>query len=569
MNRLPLLIVVLLAAFAACEAAPPGGAPETVPSFPALVADRWDAPASWQSSGDDKSTITVAEGAGLSTPGLAISYALKSGGGWVQMKHPLPASWTPATPISFIAKAQGGGNLEVKFTDADGSTFLRHIPLAEFREWKQVVVYLSSTEYGWGGDDQYGTPGEFFFAISGEGSGTVILDEIGLAPAGTKATYPPAGAILDPDRELPGIGFRQRRDTDLAPEDTAVLEWLKAVQDASSPEKAGIPSMEDNQLQTFNNALCAMAFLVKGERERAERILDMYAEAALDRENRCKRLQSFHYRGEPRGFFQFVNLKDEGDQIAFHNPGPSDRWMGDLAWLLIAYKHHERLHGGAKYAPIRRQLLDLLKEWYTDDEASGGGYVRHGWRNGDARLHENHGHPEGNIDAYAAFRLCGERALAEKVRTWLDTVLKGRNLPLDLYTWRVLAYGREAAPLLDVPEFDLRYRKTLEVRGRKVAGFYHSAEASIDNIWLDGTGHIACAYLLYGDRERGNFYSNQLDALLIDREVGGVRTRSLPYTLNAQGGFEWVKADRGFASCAAWYIFAKNRFNPLRLESAE
>jgi hypothetical protein len=34
--------------------------------------------------------------------------------------------------------------------------------------------------------------------------------------------------------------------------------------------------MENNEAQTFNNALVAMAFLVKGERDRAERILDFY-----------------------------------------------------------------------------------------------------------------------------------------------------------------------------------------------------------------------------------------------------------------------------------------------------
>ncbi|HBW46664.1 TPA: hypothetical protein DEF17_01870, partial [bacterium] len=111
--------------------------------------------------------------------------------------------------------------------------------------------------------------------------------------------------------------FRQRRDSELIPEDTGVLEWLKTIQDVSSPDKAGLPSMESNEFQTFNNALVAMAFILKGERERAERILDFYS-SATDRNNRCLRLQNFFYKGQARGFYQYVLLNDEGDKLAYH-----------------------------------------------------------------------------------------------------------------------------------------------------------------------------------------------------------------------------------------------------------
>ena len=57
-----------------------------------------------------------------------------------------------------------------------------------------------------------------------------------------------------------------------APDVSTAVEWLKQVQDTSFPEKALIPNMEDNVAQTFNNSLCAMAFLLVGEKGRAERI---------------------------------------------------------------------------------------------------------------------------------------------------------------------------------------------------------------------------------------------------------------------------------------------------------
>jgi hypothetical protein len=536
--------------------------------FRSLVGENWDRPDEWKADGDGRASIALSTIPGRAGDALRVAYDL-GGGGWVQMRREVAGTVRAGTPITFLLRGPGPGTLEIKYVDVDGSTFGRRIPLGdEYKDWTQVVMDLDDIEYWWGGrDDELGDVKEFYFAVSGNGAGTVDLDEIGFGPAGTASTLPPVGPQLDPNRNLEGVSFEARRAAALIPEDTGVLEWLKAVQDHLSPGKDVLPSQECNELQTFNNALVAMAFMVKGERERAERILDFYAKRTV-RRNANPRLQNFFLNGEARGFFQHVRLKEEGGVPALHTTN-SDRWMGDMAWLLVAYKHHEKLYGGRKYREITRLLRDLLVSWYTDAPDGAGGYVQHGWRNGDQKLHEDHGHPEGNIDCMAVFRLTGDHALAGKIKIWLDRTVKGKSLPLDLYTWRVLAEGRDAAPLLDIPDFDLRYRKTLMVDGARVAGFFHGPDPAANNIWLDGTGHIACAYLLYGDPLRGNFYANQLDAFIIPREIEGRMTAAIPYTANKSVGYEWVQPDRGFVSVAAWYIFAKNRFNPLRLETGE
>ncbi|MEN6384502.1 MAG: hypothetical protein ABFD79_04825, partial [Phycisphaerales bacterium] len=73
-----------------------------------------------------------------------------------------------------------------------------------------------------------------------------------------------AAPTLDPNRELPGIGFAQRRSESMIPEDKLVLEYLKQVQDAGSKEKQLLPSqgIEDIEAQTFNNSLVVMAFIL-------------------------------------------------------------------------------------------------------------------------------------------------------------------------------------------------------------------------------------------------------------------------------------------------------------------
>ncbi len=547
-----------------------------------LVKDSWDEVDQWEISSDGKSTYEIESVPAGFGKGLEIKYNLKGHYGWVQLKKTITDMPSEDIPIAFLIKSDASGDLELKFVDSDGSVFGKKISLKNrYKDWTQTIIYRNNVDYWWGGkDDQFNGLSELHFAFSGKGSGRVWLDEIGFVSPGLKASFPPAGPQLDPFRELPGIGFRQRRDKKLIPEDPLVLGWLKQVQDVSSPDQQLLPSMQkSSEAHTFNNSLVAMAFILKGERERAERILDFFASATV-RENRCPAIQNFFYKGEARGFFQYVilNAKDgipayhtpigttswDGDMACF-KPEGSDRWMGDMAWLLIAYKYYEKTYNSDRYSEITTLLKNLLISWYKDADDGPGGYVQHGWRKGGSKLHESFGHPEGNIDCYAAFKLCGEDEYARKVRQWLDRVFNGNALPLDLYTWRVLAYGPKYNYLLDIPEYDLRFRKTLTISGRKVVGLYHGPDINVNNIWLDGTGHIACAYITTGEKERGYFYSNQLDAFLIDREINGKKTRALSYTANKTGGYEWVEPEKGFISVAAWYIFAKNQFNPMQL----
>lgn len=345
-------------------------------------------------------------------------------------------------------------------------------------------------------------------------------------------------------------------------ENPLVFEFLKQIQDTSSPERALLPSNEDLEVHTFNHALVAMAFILKNERERAERILNFFADATR-RNNDDLTLQNFFYKGEARGFYQHVLLKGEN---ALHTPYPVDRWIGDLAWLLIAYLHYKKVYNSDRYLGITTLLKDLLISFFIED-GNNGGYVQHGWRSNDLKLHEDHGQYEGNIDCYAVFKLCGENDYATMIRNWLERELNGRrDLPLDLYTWRVQAFGPEVGELLEIPESEPGYRKTLEFNRQMVTGFYHGP-FEIDNIWVDGVGHMASSYFTAGNVAKGVFYADQLDLLLIDREIGGVKTKALPYAINQKGDYQWVNPSVGALSPVVWYIFAKNGFNPLQLKS--
>lgn len=414
----------------------------------------------------------------------------------------------------------------------------------------------------------------------------------------------------------------ERRHTVLVPEDGLILENLKLLQDVSSPEQRLLSCQEDNIGQTFNNSLVAMAFILKGEKERAERILDFYANS-VDRDNVDRDLQNFYCAGEARGFYQSINLRNEGDKSASYASGLTDRWMGDLVWLTLAFKYYEKIFGFSfkpVYSAITKELLKLIVSFYQDDPNSGG-YIQSGWRWGpyatrkrieelanqgtaisdfisrcgndspreeerelyqllkearnDDHLHEIEagGHHEGNIDCYALLRLIGEDEKAGRIAKWLDLEISrfkanDWNVYLDHVSWRALACGRDFPALYEklyILENDDRFRKTVQFNGKKTVGFYHKADTDVNNLWNDGSGHMACAFYAAGDIEKGNFYANQMDNLIIDRIINGRHTHAIPYTANQSGPYGWVSLDKGFVSVSAWYIFAKNRFNPLDL----
>ncbi|MFO0792092.1 MAG: hypothetical protein U0805_21730 [Pirellulales bacterium] len=525
-----------------------------------------------------------------------LNYDLKDGG-WANISTPLRHP-TDTRPITFLFKSTKPCTLELKFLDAAGATFGQRVSIEASTEFHRLTIYPRDAEYWWGGDRKRDALKSFDIAVAGvTGKGELTVKAAMFGKAGDPSSFGPPpfpgtertdsartsgaagdaplvqvpyhGPLLDPDREFAGIGVRQRRAEKLTAEDPLVLEWLKQMQDSSTPDHKLITSTAGgDEVHTFNNVLAAMAFVRDGERERAERILDFFRDAATDRNNADPTKQSFFLRGEARGFYQRVSLHG-GDGVApMHAPANVDRWMGDMAWLTFACLDHDRAFKDTRYAGLTKLLTDLLRNWWKPNPNGPGGYVQHGWRKGDTKLHEESGHHEGNVDCYAVFMLLGDRKLARQISVWLNSELIDRNdLPLDLYTWRVMAFNGQPADLLNIPDYDLRFRKIVRFHERTVIGPY-SGPADVDNIWVEGIGHMACAFAAAGHKQRAFFYANQLDNAIIEQHVAGTVTHSLPYTLNRSGDYAWVNPDEGFLSAAAWYILAKHQFNPLRLTAA-
>ena len=179
------------------------------------VAENWINPEGWSRNAGAGSAATLNAETEAARPVLRVDYALPaSSHGYVELIREVSAGTDIGiTPMALVMKARGPGDIEVKFVDADGSVFGRKIQCsAGFDDWRPVVLDRSSVEYWWGG--QNGEMGELrtvMIVPSGQGTGTVWFSKIGLSPEKIAPTLSPAGPQYDPDRDLPGIGFRQRR----------------------------------------------------------------------------------------------------------------------------------------------------------------------------------------------------------------------------------------------------------------------------------------------------------------------------------------------------------------------
>lgn len=537
------------------------GLPSDTTSY--LLQGNLDNYSEWSFSRQTGSSGTLGSYSGLNGNGLKVSYSFPSSGGWVNLEIPVGNLFTRSHPlVFFVHTTPSTATLEIKLIDRDGSVFNVNPFLNKYANgWHPVTAYLDNMSYAWGGNPTFDIPSRFSLAISAPvaSSGTVYFDEVGIGKAGLPSSFLPT---VDPNSQLPGIGFIQRRDTVLTAEDPLVLKYLQLLQDYGSPSQALLPTYYDGrQAHTFNNCLAAMAFVTKNEKERAERILDFYLNAT-DSNNTDQFKQNFFYNRQARGFFQ------ECDIYSFQAMGARNRWIGDMAWLLIACKFYEQKYNSQRYIYLTGILRDLFVSFYK--QADTGGYIQHGWENGDANLHEPDGHHEGNIDCYVALKLCREDLMAHQIKLWLDWQLNGKtNLPLDLYTWRTMAFGALGEPylsLLNIPEYDFRYRKIIAVKEKEVMGMYSNPDITIRNFWNDGTGHISCAFSAFGDEQRGMFYANQLDALIVAQQIGTQTIHGIPYTLNTQG-YQGVDPGVPVLSSSAWYILAKNKVNPFLSES--
>lgn len=322
---------------------------------------------------------------------------------------------------------------------------------------------------------------------------------------------------------------------------------------------------------TYDQALACIAFVKHGDFKKARLILDFYNKT---------------YEGEIKKYGKFIGYSD-----AYKKNGAwGETWAaGPNAWLLIAIEQYTYYKKDLKYLELAKKIAD----WLISLEAADGGIIGGYYGNHEPMTWIAAEH---NFDCYTAFRDLGiltgdDRYLkvAKEIKLWLENGAWNKeqnrfnmgkdnpNFATDLSSWAVLSLGKKYGPTLDFAIEKSLTKKLYKVKDVEIEGFdfgstYEKSHyPDKDAVWLEGTGQMVLAFDRAGRIEEKNHFLAELDKTLT-QSPKYKNASGLPYATNkgtpAYGS--WLMEDKPLCvSSTAWYIFAKENYNPFSMDQKE
>lgn len=326
------------------------------------------------------------------------------------------------------------------------------------------------------------------------------------------------------------------------------------------------------QAVTYDQALAAMAFTYRRDFAKAEAIFTFYRNLGVAN----------------LGFREEYNAATGAimDQ---------DRFVGPNAWMLLALIHHRAVTGST----TNDAMIDQLANWIRGFQDTDGG-VRFGAPGAGSTMDPLTKATEFNLDCYTAFKAYGRlrnnatfTMASQRVLNWLATrvwnsgqgrfnlgieTVRGVNTDkaLDAYSWAVLAVNQSTHSvltpqaiegLLSRAETDFRNQKVNDLTGNLIDGFDFSSmplnpNVDKDAVWLEGTAHMAVAFRAFSNATKADFYINEIEKAIVDTSPTG---QGIPYATNMGTAYGFnMDSLNPAVSAAAWYLFAKDNFNPMQ-----
>ncbi|WP_047171602.1 fibronectin type III domain-containing protein [Paenibacillus borealis] len=403
-------------------------------------------------------------------------------------------------------------------------------------------------------------------------------------------------AVLILGASLPAAGIA-RADA-VSDASNRALTWLQVQQDATagyafdglvdSFEDFWGPNNPKQIVYTYDQAVAAIAFIVKGERTRAEKVL-----------NKMRDIQ------DPSGYWlnSYWYNNGYGEEIRKH--------VGPVSWMAMAAMAYEKQYNDTRYRPMALKALDWCLTYAKANGGIAGGWSA--WSNSD----EPWSSTEHNIDLYRVLqyyasvdssKTASYTAAATGVKSFLDNVVwddaakrfKGGwkndtnlidpKIPLDVNPWGVLALGlngtRNYGASLTYVEnaagtpgtlANPRYKQTLTYNdaGNTLSGYdfdwtdevlpaYDDNGNQIGNtgadVWLEGTAFMSLAYYMQGNTTKANAINTEI---IKKQGTSGPSLGGIPYSLKGTSNSYWVMAQQNCVSSTGWLILSLHRFNPF------
>ncbi|WP_139488513.1 hypothetical protein [Brevibacillus dissolubilis] len=376
--------------------------------------------------------------------------------------------------------------------------------------------------------------------------------------------------------------------------------WLKAQQDLTTGHALSglVDSFDDwwnatdrkQIVYTYDQAVAAIAFMVKGDRARAEQVLNKMV-AIQDPDGSW--INSYWWNGY-------------GEEIRKH--------VGPVAWMAMAFMTHEKLYGGTTYRAPAKKAMDWMVQFKKPNGAISGGKTT--WDANGAWTDEVWSSTEHNQDVYNILKYYANvfpdrtttyNDAANGVKSFLDNVVwddskkrwrggwkNNTNLidpavPLDVNPWGVLALGltgtrsykdslayvdnANGSGTVDSPKYV--HSLTYDGSGQLLTAYdfdwqYDCANAYDQNgnpigqkcadVWFEGSAFMSLAHYMNGNTAKAD---SIITEIMKKQGTSGSLYGGVPYSLKGSNNSYWRMAMENCVSSTGWLIIAAHRFNPF------
>ena len=344
---------------------------------------------------------------------------------------------------------------------------------------------------------------------------------------------------------------------------------------------------------SYDNALCALAFMADGDKESAAAILDAFVYAAVnDRGDVCRVRNAYaagEIVGDICGSVRLPGYYDSERDMWIEDPSLVGSSSGNLAWVSLALLWYDKLYGEEEDTYFYVKTATALMDWILDncsDENAGFIAGINGWPENDMSKAQvlSYKSLEHNVDCMAVFdalyEMTGDERYSEAARSseaFIQSMYDAKKgyyytgtssdgvtpsvepVVLDAQVWTALA--------LDDAGKNSRLRKNIGKMKTSDKGYAFCLEEAAGGFWAEGTAFTALYYLERGKKKE---VYDALSALsVIQRDDGRIPAcsgDSISTGMDLFNGTEWVYDNSPHIAPAAWLIMAVDGFNPFDID---
>lgn len=259
-------------------------------------------------------------------------------------------------------------------------------------------------------------------------------------------------------------------------------------------------------------------------------------------------------------------------------------YTSNMAWVIIALAKYYKFKEEEDY----KSAAVFLGDWIysnTYDTRGAGGYTGgyRGWEPNPTKIQWKS--TEHNIDVYVAFmrlyKLTGDskwRNRAEHAKKfveamwnsdeghfWTGTTNDGvtinkSNIPLDIQAWALMAFGD-----VDVEKYGRAINWAEENNQLVHHGFKgFDFNSDKDGVWFEGTAQMAIAFQIKKETSKADEFLAEIERAQTEGTNNNGKGIIAACHDGVSTGFEWQYFSRLHTGVTAWFIFAKQGYNPLK-----